>query len=90
MTRTTIAYPKRRYFAPEEEITNALHQNPTDHLAIADLKCRKLVIADEILQNRRLVEHFAKLARQLSLSCIANTSPFATLRYRRLRRLDRE
>ena len=65
MTRTTIAYLERPYFALEEEITNALHQCPTDDLAIADLKCRKLVIADEILQNRRAVERFAKLAGNL-------------------------
>ena len=63
--RATVAYPERRYFALEEEITNALHQSPTDNLAIANLKCRKLVIADEILQNRRLVEYFAKLAGSL-------------------------
>jgi hypothetical protein len=30
-------------------------------LAIADLKYRKLIIADEIQHNRRLVEHFRKL-----------------------------
>ena len=58
--RATVAYPERRYFVLEEEITNALHQSPTDNLAIANLKCRKLVIADEIRQNRRVVEHFAK------------------------------
>jgi hypothetical protein len=40
-------------------------KSPTDDLAIADLKCRKLVIADEILQNRRAVERFAKLADNL-------------------------
>jgi hypothetical protein len=59
--RTTITYLERRYLA-EKEIANALYQRPTDELAIANLKCRKLVIADEILQNRRLVEHFGRLA----------------------------
>jgi hypothetical protein len=65
VTRTTIAYLERRYNALEAEISNASHQSPTDNLAIADLKCRKLVIADEILQNRRAVERFAKLADNL-------------------------
>jgi hypothetical protein len=65
VTRTTIAYLERRYIALEEEIANALHQSPTDNLAIADLKCRKFVIDDEILQIRRVVEHFAKLAVSL-------------------------
>jgi len=32
-----------------------------DDFAIADLKSRKLVIADEIQHNRRLVERFRKL-----------------------------
>ena len=61
MTRATIAYLERRYLALEKEITNALHQSPPDDLAIADLKCRKLIIADEIIHNRRLVERFGKL-----------------------------
>ena len=34
--------------------------SPTDDLAIADLKYRKLIIADEIQHNRRLVERFSK------------------------------
>jgi hypothetical protein len=62
VTRTTIAFLERRYVALEKEITNALHQSPIEDLAIANLKLRKLVIADEILHNRRLVEHFGKLA----------------------------
>jgi hypothetical protein len=65
VTRTTIAYLERRYIALEEEITNALHQSPTDNFGDCNLKCRKLVIADEIRQNRRVVEHFAKLAVSL-------------------------
>jgi hypothetical protein len=62
MAQTTIAYLERRYLTLEKEIANALHQSPTDDLAIADLKCRKLIIADEIQHNRRLVERFGKLA----------------------------
>ena len=48
MARTTIAYLERRYLTLEKEIENALHNSPTDDLAIADLKYRKLIIADEI------------------------------------------
>jgi hypothetical protein len=59
VARTTIAYLEGRYLALEQEITDALHRSPTDDLAIADLKYRKLIIADEIIQhNRRLVEPF--------------------------------
>lgn len=61
MAQATIAYLERRYQALEKEITNALHQSPADDLAIADLKYRKLIIADEIQHNRRLVEHFSRL-----------------------------
>ena len=45
MARTTIAYLERRYLTLEKEIENALHNSPTDDLAIADLKYRKLIIA---------------------------------------------
>ena len=41
------------------EIADALRQSPTDDMAIADLKYRKLIIADEIQRNRRLVESFS-------------------------------
>src|ERR1035441_10155178 len=61
MTKTTIAYLERRYIVLEKEIANALHQSPTGDLVIADLQYRKLIIADEIQHNRRLVEHFGKL-----------------------------
>jgi hypothetical protein len=61
MAQTTIAYLERRYAALESEIADALSQSPTDELAIADLKYRKLIIADEIQHNRRLVERFSKL-----------------------------
>jgi hypothetical protein len=42
----------------ENEIENALLHSPTDDLRVADLKYRKLIIADEIQQNRRQVERF--------------------------------
>ena len=58
MAQTTIAYLERRYLDLEKEIANALHNSPTDDLTIADLKYRKLIIADEIQHNRRLVERF--------------------------------
>jgi hypothetical protein len=58
MAQTTMAYLEQRYTALEREIANALHNRPIDDLAIADLKCRKLIIADEIQHNRRLVERF--------------------------------
>jgi len=62
MAQTTITYLERRYAALESEIADALSQSPTDELAIADLKYRKLIIADEIQHNRRLVERFGKLS----------------------------
>jgi hypothetical protein len=61
MAQTTIAYLEGRYLALEKEIANASHRGPTDDSAIADLKYRKLIIADEIQHNRRLVERFGKL-----------------------------
>jgi hypothetical protein len=48
MERATIAYLEQRYTALEKEIADALRDSPTDDLAIADLKYRKLIIADEI------------------------------------------
>ena len=42
----------------ESEIEDALRQSPTDDLAIADLKERNLIIADEIRHHRRLVERY--------------------------------
>ena len=56
-----ISYLERRYTALETEIADALRQSPTDDLAIADLKYRKQIIAEEIQHNRRLVERFSKL-----------------------------
>ena len=55
----TIAYLEQRYTALESEIADALRLSPTDDMAIADLKYRKLIIADEIQRNRRLVESFS-------------------------------
>jgi hypothetical protein len=60
----TIAYLEQRYTALESEIADALRQSSTDDLTIADLKSRKLIIADEIQHNRRLVECFSKLRAQ--------------------------
>ncbi len=49
MAQTIISYYlERRYTALESEIVDALRQSPTDDLAIADLKYRKLIIADDI------------------------------------------
>ena len=61
MAQTIISYLERRYTALETEIADALRQSPTDDLAIADLKYRKQIIADEIEHNHRLVERFSKL-----------------------------
>jgi len=62
MAQTTIAYLESRYQALEKEIANALHHGPMDDPAIADLRYRKLIIADELQHNRRLVERFGKLS----------------------------
>jgi hypothetical protein len=61
MAQTTIAYLERRYQALEKEIADALHRSAADDVVIADLKYRKLIIADEIQHNRRLVERYGKL-----------------------------
>ena len=58
--RATIAYLEQRYAAFEKEIADALRDSPADDLTIADLKYRKLIIADEIQHNRQLVERFSK------------------------------
>ena len=62
MAQTTIAYLERRYLALESEIESALRHSPTDDSTIADLKYRKLIIADEIQHNRRLVQRFQRSA----------------------------
>jgi hypothetical protein len=48
-----IQYLERRYLALENEIANALLHSLADDLRVADLKYRKLIIADEIEQHRR-------------------------------------
>lgn len=60
MALTTMAYLERRYAALEKEITDALRHRPTDDRAIDDLTYRKLIVADEIRHNRRLVERFGQ------------------------------
>jgi hypothetical protein len=62
VAQTTMAYLEQRYAALENEIAKAARQSPANDLAIADLKYRKLIIADEIQHNRRLVERFASLS----------------------------
>jgi hypothetical protein len=59
VARATLAYLEQRYTTLEREIANALHHHPADHSVVADLKYRKLIIADEIQHNRRLVERFS-------------------------------
>jgi hypothetical protein len=59
MAQSTMTYLEQRYTALEKEIANASRQRPANDLAIADLKYRRLIIADEIQHNRRLVERFA-------------------------------
>ena len=61
VAQTTIAYLEHRYAALEKEIAKASLQRQTNDLAIADLEYRKLIIADEIQHNRRLVERFARI-----------------------------
>ena len=61
MAQTTMAYLEQRYTALEKEIADALHHSPTDDLALADLRYRKLIIADEIQHNRLLVERLVSL-----------------------------
>ena len=60
--RIDIQYLEQRYQSLEKEIANALlhssADDPADDLSVADLKYRKLIIADEIQQNRRTVQRF--------------------------------
>ncbi len=53
-----IRYLEQRYSALENEIADALLRNHADDLTVADLRYRKLIIADEIEQHRRMVQHF--------------------------------
>jgi hypothetical protein len=59
MAQTIIAYLEGRYAALENEIADALRNTPTNDLSVANLKSRRLIIADEIQHNRRLVERFS-------------------------------
>ena len=54
--QTNIADLERRYAALEKEIEDALQHGPTDHPTIACLIDRKLIVAEEIKQSRRLAE----------------------------------
>lgn len=56
MAQTTVAYLEGRYAALEREIENALQHGPTDHPTIANLIYHKLIVAEGIKDNRRLVE----------------------------------
>jgi hypothetical protein len=56
MAQTTIAYLEQQYAALEKEIENALLGGPTNHPTIADLVYRKLIVAEEIKHNCRLME----------------------------------
>ena len=57
-SKTDINYLERRYLALEKEIASALLHSLDDDLTVADLKYRKLVVADEIQRNRRTVQRF--------------------------------
>ena len=58
MARNDIQYLEQRYLALENEIATALLHSPADDLRVANLKYRKLIIADEIEQHRRTVQRF--------------------------------
>jgi hypothetical protein len=57
-SKSDIDYLERRYLALEKEIVTALLHSPANDLTVADLKYRKLVLADEIAENRRAVGRF--------------------------------
>lgn len=56
--RIDIQYLEQRYLSLEKEIADALLHSAADDLTVADLKYRKLIIADEIEKNRRTVQRF--------------------------------
>jgi hypothetical protein len=62
MAQTTLGYLEQRFLVLEKQIANALRHGPTHDLAIADLRCRQLIIAEEIDQQRRLVQRSGLLA----------------------------
>jgi len=53
-----IRYLEQRYLALEHEIANARLRGPADDLRIADLRYRKLIIADEIEKHRLAMQRF--------------------------------
>jgi hypothetical protein len=57
-SKSDIDYLERRYLALEKEIASALLHSPANDLTVADLKYRKLVLADEIEETRRAVGRF--------------------------------
>jgi hypothetical protein len=59
VAQATIGHLERRYATLEKE--EALHNSPIDDLALADLKYRKLTIANEIQHNLRFLVRFSKL-----------------------------
>ena len=63
--RIDIQYLEQRYLSLEKEIANTLLHSPANDLAddlrLADLKYRKLIIADEIQENRRTVRRFDRV-----------------------------
>jgi hypothetical protein len=61
MVLSTLAYLEQRLAALEKELKEALRHSSTDDFAVAELNYRKLIVADEIKHNRRLVERFRKL-----------------------------
>ncbi len=56
-SRATLHYLEQRQQALEKEIADALKHDPVDDAVVADLRYRKLIIADEIQHDRRMVEH---------------------------------
>jgi len=66
MAQTTVDYLERRYAALEKEIEEALHHSPTDDLAVADLKSRKLIIARRDSTQSSLGRTFQQARRSLN------------------------
>lgn len=61
-SKADIDYLERRYDILKKEIERASHGGAADDLTIADLRARKLIIADEIQHNRRLVERWSRVS----------------------------
>ena len=84
MARATIAYLEQRYTALENEIADAKLRMLCVRVRLtiwrfADLKYRKLIIADEIQHHRLLVERFSKLSE-----CTACRTPILLLKQKEL------